>query len=122
MRRDTVENKVCLKISGHFLYYIQACLPQPNAMQSMARNSSLVFSIVLFALCPVIPSTRTLCLEGERAANLVGGLVELLGIEGCANAESDTGAEENVVCNGSNTTVVDLDLFPMCQKSYVNRL
>ena len=51
-----------------------------------------------------------LCLENEASADLVGGLVELLGIEGGAKAESDARAEENVVGNGSDTTVVDLDL------------
>lgn len=81
------------EISGHFLYYIQACLPQPNAMKSMVRNSSLVFSIVLFVVRLAILSTSTLCLEGEGAANLVGGLVKLLGIEGCTNAKSDARAE-----------------------------
>lgn len=40
----------------------------------------------------------------------MGSLIELLGIEGGAEAEGDTGAEENVVGNGSNTTVIDLDL------------
>jgi hypothetical protein len=37
-------------------------------------------------------------------------LVKLLGIEGTAKAESDAGAEKNVVGDGSNTAVVDLDL------------
>lgn len=43
--------------------------------------------------------------------NLVGSLVNLLGIERGANADGDTGAEEDVVGNGSNTTVVDFGLF-----------
>lgn len=41
----------------------------------------------------------------------MGGLIELLGIEGGAESEGDTGAEENVVGESSDTTVVDLDLF-----------
>ena len=41
----------------------------------------------------------------------MGSLVELLSIEGGAEAEGDTGAEEDVVGNGCNTAVVDLDLF-----------
>lgn len=41
----------------------------------------------------------------------MGGLVKLLGIKGRANAELDALAEENVVSDGSNTTVVDLGLF-----------
>jgi hypothetical protein len=53
---------------------------------------------------------NNLCLEGEGSTNLVGGLVELLGIEGGTETEGDTRAEENVVGNSSDTTVVDLDL------------
>jgi hypothetical protein len=41
----------------------------------------------------------------------MGGLVELLGIKGGAEAEGDAGAEENVVGDGCDTAVVDLDLF-----------
>jgi hypothetical protein len=37
-------------------------------------------------------------------------LVKLLSIERCAETESDTGPEEDIVGNGGNTTVVDLDL------------
>lgn len=40
----------------------------------------------------------------------MGGLVELLGVDGGAEAEGDTGAEEDVVGDGGNTTVVVLDL------------
>lgn len=41
----------------------------------------------------------------------MGGLVELLGVEGSTNAEGDSLAEKDVVGDGSNTTVVDLALF-----------
>jgi len=41
----------------------------------------------------------------------VGSLVKLLGIEGSANTEGDTWAEEDVVGDGSNTTIVDLGLL-----------
>jgi hypothetical protein len=41
----------------------------------------------------------------------VGGLVKLLGIKGTTESESNTRAEENVVGNGSDTTVIDLSLF-----------
>ena len=51
-----------------------------------------------------------LSLEGEAGANLVGGLVQVLGIEGSTQAESDTGAEQDVVGQSGNTTVVDLGL------------
>ena len=40
----------------------------------------------------------------------MGCLVKLLSIEGAAESEGNTRAEENVVGNGSNTAVVDLDL------------
>lgn len=40
----------------------------------------------------------------------MGSLVKLLGIKRGAEAEGDTGAQEDVVCEGGNTTVVDLDL------------
>jgi len=53
---------------------------------------------------------NTLRLEGEAGADLVGGLVELLGIERSTNSESNSLTEENVVGNGSDTTVVDLAL------------
>lgn len=42
--------------------------------------------------------------------NLVGSLVELLGVERATKAEGDALTEENVVGEGSNTAVVDLDL------------
>jgi hypothetical protein len=41
----------------------------------------------------------------------VGGLVELLGIKRGTEAEGNAGAEENVVGDGCNTAIVDLDLF-----------
>lgn len=53
---------------------------------------------------------RRLSLEGEAGADLVGSLVKVLGVEGSTEAESDTGAEENVVGQSGDTTVVDLGL------------
>lgn len=41
----------------------------------------------------------------------MSSLVELLGIERGTETEGDTRAEENVVGDGSNTAVVDLDLI-----------
>lgn len=49
-------------------------------------------------------------LEDEAGANLVGGLVELLGVDGGAEAEGDALTEEDVVANGDDTAVVELDL------------
>ena len=54
--------------------------------------------------------TTHLSLEGEAGANLVGSLVQVLGIEGSTKAEGNTRAEENVVGQSGNTTVVDLGL------------
>lgn len=78
----------------------------------MQRNqtgkSSLVF--VLYRTRQPSEWMGALCVEKERSTNLVVGLVELLGIERGSNSQLNTGSEENVVCNGSYTTVVDLGL------------
>lgn len=50
-------------------------------------------------------------LEGEAGANLVGSLVQVLGIKGSTEAEGDTRAEEDVVSQAGNTAVVDLGLY-----------
>ena len=52
----------------------------------------------------------SLTLEGEAGADLVGGLVELVGVERKTNAEGGAGVELGVVGKGSNTAVVDLGL------------
>jgi hypothetical protein len=52
-----------------------------------------------------------LTLKGEAGTNLVGSLVQVLGVKRGAETESDTRAEQNVVGKSSNTTVVDLDLY-----------
>lgn len=52
-----------------------------------------------------------LTLEGEASTDLVGSLVEVLGVEGSAQAEGDTRAEEDVVSESGNTAVVDLGLL-----------
>lgn len=54
---------------------------------------------------------RCLSLKGEAGANLVGGLVQVLGIKRGTQAESNTGAEQDVVGQSGDTTVVDLGLF-----------
>lgn len=48
----------------------------------------------------------------------MGSLVEVLGIKGSTKAEGDTRAEENVVSQGGNTTVVDLGLMRVNYISY----
>lgn len=45
----------------------------------------------------------------------MGGLVELLGVERSTNAKGDALAEEDIVGDGGNATVVDLALFG-CQQ------
>lgn len=60
----------------------------------------------------IVPNRSTrLRLEGEAGANLVGGLVQVLGIKGSTKAEGDTRAQQNVVSQGGNTTVIDLGLY-----------
>lgn len=44
----------------------------------------------------------------------MGSLVQVLGIEGGTEAEGDTRAEQDVVSQSGNTTVVDLSLY--CEK------
>jgi hypothetical protein len=53
----------------------------------------------------------TLTLEGEVGANLVATLIELLGIEGAANAKGEASIDLGVVGQGDETTVIDLELF-----------
>jgi len=60
--------------------------------------------------------------EGQAAANLLGGLVKLLGIERGSNAESYTGTEKDVVGDGGNTTVIDLSLSLVLTNMYCYEL
>lgn len=53
----------------------------------------------------------SLTLKGEASTELVGSLVELLGIERATKTQGDTLTEEDVVGKSGNTTVVDLDLL-----------
>lgn len=64
----------------------------------------------------VLEGFRSLTLEGEAGTELVGSLVELLGIERATKTQGDTLTEEDVVGKGGNTTVVDLDLFIRSKK------
>lgn len=52
-----------------------------------------------------------LTLEGEGSADLVGGLVQVLGVERGPQTQSHTSSELDVVGQGGDTTVVDLGLF-----------
>ena len=51
-----------------------------------------------------------LALKGEGSANLVSGLVEVLGIQRGTKTESDASSELDIVGESSNTSVVDLGL------------
>jgi len=51
-----------------------------------------------------------LTLERKAGAELVAGLVQLLGVEGAADAEGKTGVDLGVVGQRGDTTVVDLSL------------
>lgn len=55
-------------------------------------------------------SMRRLTLKGEAGAELVAGLVQLLGIERATNTEGQTAVDLGVVGEGSNAEVVDLGL------------
>ena len=52
-----------------------------------------------------------LTLEGEAGADLVAGLVKLLGVERDADAESEALVDLGVVGEREETAVVDLGLF-----------
>lgn len=54
---------------------------------------------------------KGLALEGEAGTELVGSLVKLLGIKGGTKAKGNTLAEEDVVAEGGDTVVVDLELY-----------
>lgn len=53
---------------------------------------------------------RRLTLKGEAGAELVAGLVQLLGIERAANTKGQAAVDLGVVGQGSNAEVVDLGL------------
>jgi hypothetical protein len=55
------------------------------------------------------PTVR-LTLKDEAGANLVAGLVQLLGIKGAANAKGQAAVDLGVVGEGRNTGVVELGL------------
>jgi hypothetical protein len=50
--------------------------------------------------------------------HLVSSLVDLLGIERGANANGDTGAQEDVIGDGSNTAVVDFGLVVVSKRCH----
>lgn len=69
-------------------------------------GTNLFVTLLAFKGCFVILSEEAIF----HCTHLVGGLVQLLGIERGTDAEVDTGAEEDIVGDGSDTAVVDLGL------------
>jgi hypothetical protein len=63
---------------------------------------------------------RCLTLEGEAGAELVAGLVQLLGIERATNTEGQTAVDLGVVGEGSNSKVVDLGLYGISMNALVH--
>ena len=57
-----------------------------------------------------VQSFQCLTLKGEACAELVAGLVELLGIERAANTKGQPRVDLGVVGEGCNAEVVDLGL------------
>ncbi|KMU87207.1 hypothetical protein CIHG_04651 [Coccidioides immitis H538.4] len=51
-----------------------------------------------------------LTFKGEAGTNLVGSLVQVLGIDGSTETKGDTWSKEDIVGKSSNSTVVDLGL------------
>lgn len=93
----TVERaKVILhaQLSGH------RCAREPN--ESNSHRAMLFYSRL---------ESARLTLKGEAGAELVASLVELLGIERAANAESQSAVDLGVVRERGNAEVVDLGLF-----------
>jgi hypothetical protein len=102
-----------------FLFYKQAHHPytQPKRNARSGNSSTIVPS----SSTPMYNTRyRNLRVESEGSANLVGSLVELLGIKGGAEAKGDARAEENVVRESSDTAVIDLDLFHMIYQKTVS--
>lgn len=101
-------NWAWLDISGHF--YTHTSHPFPRRImlcKSRSGNNVWLSSIVPMAHLNLM---HNLCVKNEGSTDLVGGLVELLGIKGGSKTEGDTRAEENVVSDGGDTTVIDLSL------------
>jgi len=101
-----------------------ACMQgQKNAQEISPKISMSCLRSLSYHL-PIMPwgyvASCTLCFEGEGGADLVGGLVKLLGIKGGAKAEGHTGAEENVVGDGCDTAVIDLDLLTVSAYAHVD--
>lgn len=63
-------------------------------------------------------ATSRLTLEGEAGADLMASLIELLCIEGAANAEGEALVYLDVVGELEDAAVVDLGLVGLCQRDH----
>lgn len=95
-----------------FSYYTSTLTPEKETSSSTRvhepRSRSCFFLSCASRLARVRKARLTL--KGEAGTELVGSLVELLGVEGATETQGNTLAEEDVVANGSDTAVVELDL------------
>ena len=64
----------------------------------------------LFHLTHLIDTKRSLTLESQAGADLVAGLVQLLGVEGEAETDGGASVELGAVGESGDTAVVDLGL------------
>ena len=102
-----------IEITGYLRsFYTRTSLLSPRKLcYANSAETVLSPSIVLYGPIPLSSLMHNLCVEDEGGTDLVGSLVELLGIKGGSETKGDTRAEEDIVGDGGNTTVVDLDLF-----------
>lgn len=127
-QRGISRRKILRSVVGYLrsiLYTNKAFRLRANyAMQTPLKQNRLV-SVYRTPWPSSIPSSdylstmHNLCVEDKGGTDLVGGLIELLGIKGGSETESDTRAEKDVVGNSGDTTVVDLDLFLCISKALV---
>jgi hypothetical protein len=78
-------------------------MPARIAIDQKEMNLNLARTFLL--------NTSRLSLKGEAGAELVAGLVQLLGIERATNTKGQTAVDLGVVGEGRNAEVVDLGLY-----------
>ncbi len=103
--------------TGYLRSFLYTYKPSIHAqiMLCKTRPGSNVLRSSIVPMAHILTPTDHLCIENEGGTDLVGGLVELLGIKGSSETEGNTGAKENVVGDGGDTTVIDLGLNIICQ-------
>ena len=78
-------------------------------MQCRSKIASTM--ALLLSYSPYSRNSNNLSLENEVGTNLVGGLVDLLGIKGGTKTESYALAKEDIVACSCDAAVIDLELF-----------